>query len=116
MSSVYPKDPSMNWHFLDFSRDTFEYKGQIDDVKHRKYGSLGETAIVDLWLLSHGQVFVGHMGSRLCKVAWLLATARHNTFVPFRTVDGHSFCANIKPYIDSMENCMTLVDELTGRK
>ena len=63
---------------------------------------------------SHGQVFIGHLGSRFGKVGWLLATARFHTFIPFFSVDGHSFCcdvdehcARMKPYVSDMENCMT---------
>jgi hypothetical protein len=76
---------------------------------------LGETAVADIWHLSHGQVFIGHLGSRFGKVGWRQATARHNTFVPFYTVDGHSICCDIDencgamaPYVVSMENCIAI--------
>ena len=55
----------------------------IDSYKNENIHILGETAVSDLWLLSHSHAFVGHLGSRFGKAAWLLATARHNTFIPF---------------------------------
>ena len=80
------------WHFLNYSRHHFNYDTDSieDEDNHMKQPVLGETAVADLWLLSHGHAFVGHLGSRFGKVAWLLATSRHNTFIPFFTVDGHS--------------------------
>ena len=113
-----------NWHFSNYTRDTFEYEGFIDghSVGETKQAMLGETAVADLWHLSHGQVFAGHLGSRFGKVSWLLATAQRNTFVPFFTVDDHSFCCEIdepcgemRPYITSMENCMTFAHDLVTK-
>ena len=80
------------WHFLNYSRHHFDYDAEsIESEDNRAHQPiLGETAVADLWHLSHGHAFVGHMGSRFGKVAWLLATARYNTFIPFSTVDGHS--------------------------
>ena len=121
----FPDDfNAWNWHFSNYTRDTFEYEGFIDgkNVGGTKQAMLGETAVADLWHLSHGQVFVGHLGSRFGKVSWLLATARRNIFVPFFTVDGHSFCCEIdepcgemRPYITSMENCMTFAHDLVTK-
>ena len=85
------------WHFLNYSRHHFNYLNldngvsSIEDNENlMKQPMLGETAVGDLWLLSHGHAFVGHLGSRFGKMAWLLATSRHNAFIPFFTVDGHS--------------------------
>jgi hypothetical protein len=80
------------WHFLNYSRAHFNYTADSieADENIENQPILGESAIADLWLLSHGQAFVGHLGSRFGKVAWLLATARRNNFVPFFSVDGHS--------------------------
>jgi hypothetical protein len=48
-------------------------------------------------------------------VSWLQSTARHNSFVPFLTVDGHSVCCEIDEscgtmakFIPSMENCLAI--------
>jgi len=107
-----------NWNFLNYSRDIFQYVGEIEGPKNSRENQdiQGESAMADLWHLSHGQVFVGHLGSRFGKVSWLLSMARRNAFVPFYTVDGHSFCCEIdeacgkmKPYILSMTNCMTFM-------
>jgi hypothetical protein len=80
------------WHFLNYSRAHFNYTADYIEAEENTeiQPILGETAIADLWLLSHGHAFVGHLGSRFGKVAWLLATARRNNFVPFFSVDGHS--------------------------
>mmetsp|Transcript_16257 Transcript_16257/g.26454 ORF Transcript_16257/g.26454 Transcript_16257/m.26454 type:complete len:562 (+) Transcript_16257:85-1770(+) len=80
------------WHFLNYSRSNFQYNFEdfIESPENEKRFILGETAVADLWLLSHGQAFVGHLGSRFGKVGWLLATSRHNAFIPYFTVDGHS--------------------------
>jgi len=106
-------------YFLDYSRKHFNYKtDSIEDEENGEYQPiLGETAVADLWLLSHGHAFVGHKGSRFGKSSWLLAMARRNNFVPFFSVDGHSFCceidescAAVKPYI-TVENCLTFGHE-----
>lgn len=111
---------SVTWKYLKYDRSIFRYGVMIDDIQqHQKLENLGETAFVDLWLLSHGQVFVGHLGSRFGKMGWSLATARHNHFIPFFAVDGHSFCCAIdencgllKEYMDSMEVCISYQQEL----
>lgn len=102
-----------NWNILNYSRDIFNYEGYIEGTENHDKAILGESAVADLWHLSHGQVFVGHLGSRFGKISWLLSMARRNAFVPFFTVDGHSFCCEIdepcgkmKPYIKNMEQCM----------
>jgi hypothetical protein len=84
---------SMNWNYLKYSSSTFKYDGYIegDGVDKDKQALLGESAIADLLLVSHGQVFIGHLGSRFGKLSWLLATARRNAFVPFFSVDGHRY-------------------------
>jgi hypothetical protein len=79
------------WNYLNYSRSHFQYEAEnIEADENKNQHILGETAVADLWLLSHGHAFIGHLGSRFGKAAWLLATSRHNTFVPFFTVDGHS--------------------------
>jgi hypothetical protein len=80
------------WHYLDYSRAHFQYdltEFIESDANHNR-PVMGETAVTDLWLLSHGQAFIGHLGSRFGKVAWYLATSRHNSFIPYFSVDGHS--------------------------
>ena len=111
---------SITWKYLKYDRDIFQYGVMIDDIhRNKKLEILGETGFADLWLLSHGEVFVGHLGSRFGKVGWSLATARYNHFIPFFTVDGHSFCCAIdencgfmKDYMDSMEVCISYQQEL----
>ena len=80
------------WYFLNITRDHFLVKTDtIEAVENlENQPKLGETAVTDIWLLSHGHAFVGHLGSRFGKVSWLLATARRNSFIPFFSVDGHS--------------------------
>jgi len=107
------------WHFLNYSRSVFNYDSASieDDDNRAAQPALGESAVSDLWHLSHGHALVGHLGSRFGKVSWLLATARRNNFVPFFSVDGHSFCCEIdeacgdmKPYI-TVENCLSFGHE-----
>ena len=116
---------SCTWKYLDFPRDTFVYQYAIETPSNKeKHAILGESAVADLWHLSHGQVFVGHVGSRFGKVAWLLATAKYDSFVPFHTVDGRSYCCEIdevcgdaSPYIKSMEQCLVFAhDMFAGRE
>ena len=80
------------WYFLNITRDHFLQKSDTieADENFENWPKLGETAVTDIWLLSHGHAFVGHLGSRFGKVSWLLATARRNSFIPFFSVDGHS--------------------------
>jgi len=115
---------SMSWSYLDYSRDIFNYFGGqeidvttsfIESPQNKNKALLGETAIADIWHLSHGQVFIGHLGSRFGKMGWFQATARYNTFIPFYTVDGHSACCDIDEacgamaqYVSSMENCLAI--------
>jgi len=115
---------SASWKLLNYSRDIYKYTTVVDDHENVKHiATVGESSVGDLWLLSHGEVFVGHLGSRFGKMGWLLATARHNHFIPFFTVDGHSFCCEIdeqcglmREYIDSMENCLAYLQELLPGK
>ena len=79
------------WYFLNITRDHFDVDMMVENPTNAdKQPKLGESAVTDLWLLSHGHAFVGHLGSRFGKSAWLLATARRNSFIPFFSVDGHS--------------------------
>lgn len=111
----------MTWHYLDFSRDIFRYEGNVEGDENVKKSFIGEASVADLWHLSHGQIFIGHLGSRFSKVGYLMATARHNTFVPFFSVDGHSICCQIdescaamRPYITSIEDCLTFASDLSA--
>ena len=113
---------SVSWKYLQYSRNIFDYfRGKKEDDGDNYIESpankfrdlLGETAIADLWHLSHGEVFIGHLGSRFGKLGWFLATARYNSFIPFFTVDGHSVCCDIDEacgdnaeHVVSMENCI----------
>jgi hypothetical protein len=107
----------LTWKYVDHSRNIFNYSTTEDDQRYIEFAGntaqLGETAVLDIWHLSHGEVFVGHLGSRFGKLSWWQATARHNSFVPFFTVDGHSMCCDIdescgyvSPAVVSMENCL----------
>ncbi len=79
------------WYFLNITRDHFDVDVMVENPTNAdKQPKLGESAVTDLWLLSHGNAFVGHLGSRFGKSSWLLATARRNSFIPFFSVDGHS--------------------------
>mmetsp|Transcript_44436 Transcript_44436/g.107491 ORF Transcript_44436/g.107491 Transcript_44436/m.107491 type:complete len:680 (-) Transcript_44436:2136-4175(-) len=103
------------WRFLNYSRSHFQYTTDfIEDYENEKRPILGETAVADLWLLSHGEAFVGHLGSRFGKAGWLLATARRNNLIPYFSVDGHNFCCEIdedcgkmSSYVTDMDNCLT---------
>lgn len=97
------------WRHLNYSRAAFAYTDTIEFVKDSsKQGFLGETGIADLWHLSHGEVFLGHLGSRFGKMGYLLAVARHNAPLPYVTVDGHSLCCEID------EVCSTAVEKMRG--
>ena len=110
----------ITWHYLDYSRDMFDYGGVIESDGNNKKGLIGMASIADLWHLSNGEVYVGHLGSRFSKSSYMLATARSNTFVPFYSVDGHSICcqideqcAKMKPYITSIDDCLTFASDLS---
>jgi len=55
---------STTWKYMNFPRDTFDYDAFIEAGDHHDHKKpfLGETAVDDLWHLSHGQVFIGHLG------------------------------------------------------
>ena len=111
---------SSHWHYLDYPRDDFSYPEAAAQRKSgaqpfieyisdkRQQARIGETAFADLVHQSHMQFFVGHLGSRFGKSAWALATARHNTFVPYISVDGHSPCCAID------ENCSRALLAMRG--
>jgi hypothetical protein len=114
---------SMTWKYVHYPRDVFNYSETLLEGEHYiewapNMPELGETAFLDIWHLSHGQIFVGHLGSRFGKLSWWQATARHNSFVPYFTVDGHSVCCEIDEAcganaqaVVSMENCLTFSRE-----
>lgn len=109
---------SMTWKYVQYPRQMFNYSANLSQgsefiewAPNKHF--LGETAIVDIHHLSHGQIFIGHLGSRFGKLSWWQAMGRHNSFVPFFTVDGHSVCCDIDeacgaiaPAIVSMDNCL----------
>jgi hypothetical protein len=116
---------SVIWKYLDYSRNLFNYLPPnfedldtyvyIEGPENKNKAILGEAAILDIWHLSHGQAFIGHLGSRFGKMGWWQATARYNTFIPYFTVDGHSICCDIdeacgksSKYVVSMENCLAI--------
>jgi hypothetical protein len=114
---------TVSWKYLDYSRNIFDYFGGdmgggqnfIESPNNTQQGILGETAFADILHLSHSQIFIGHLGSRFGKIGWLQAVARHGSFVPFFSVDGHSPCCDIDepcgemtPYVVSMENCLAV--------
>jgi hypothetical protein len=112
-----------SWKYLDYPRKIFDYastkrgkKGMhITDPRNTQKAILGEVAFVDIWHLSHGQAFIGHLGSRFGKVSWIQAIGRHNAFVPFFSVDGHSICCELAEscesmsrFVVSLENCLAI--------
>lgn len=114
---------SSSWKYLDYSRDIFNYMSGkyqeglsfIESPMNENKALLGETAVLDIWHLSHGRVFLGHVGSRFGKLSWWQAASRYNSFIPFFTVDGHSTCCDIDEncganaeYVVSMENCLAI--------
>jgi hypothetical protein len=120
-----------SWMYVDYPRDIFHSGSRNDrqanititnpSIQHK--GTLGESAFVDIWHLSHGHTFIGHLGSRFGKVSWIQAMCRNNAFVPFFSVDGHSFCceleescANMGRFIVSMENCVSIFWPLSKYK
>jgi len=121
-----------SWMYLDYPRQIFRYgSGNHPHVANiriinpgiKQKAILGESAFVDIWHLSHGHIFIGHLGSRFGKVSWIQALGRNNAFVPFFSVDGHSFCceldepcAKIDRFIVSMENCVSIFWPLSKYK
>jgi hypothetical protein len=113
---------SVTWKYLKYPRLYFNYNNEtfdggnyIENPNNRFAAKLGETAAEDIWHLSHGQVFIGHLGSRFGKIAWWQSIARYHSFVPYFSVDGHSTCCDIDElcglmakYIVSMENCLSI--------
>merc|ERR1711957_157202 len=82
---------------------------------------MSETAVQDLWHLSHGEAFVGHMGSRFGKVGYLLAVSKQNSPLPYVSVDGHSLCCEIDEQcsraseaMENMVDCLTFSHETAG--
>jgi hypothetical protein len=113
---------SVTWKYLKYPRQYFNYnngsfdgRNYIESPENVYAANLGETAATDIWHLSHGQVYIGHLGSRFGKLAWWQSTARYHSFVPYFSVDGHSVCCDIDEacglvakYIVSMENCLSI--------
>ncbi|CAK0824909.1 unnamed protein product, partial [Prorocentrum cordatum] len=112
-----------SWHHLNFSRAALKYVGTVEGQNASTNGFLGETAAADAWLLSHGDVFVGHLGSRFTKGAYLLATARHNIPIPYISVDGHNYCcqndeqcSKATEALTGIVDCLTFSPEISGQK
>ena len=113
---------SVTWKYLNYPRQYFNYNNgsfdggnYIESPENVYAANLGEAAATDIWHLSHGQVYIGHLGSRYGKLAWWQSTAKYHSFVPFFSVDGHSVCCNIDEacglvgkYVVSMENCLSI--------
>jgi len=109
---------SSSWHHLNFPQDAQEALGGVGQGHKsgtvvENQGSaesvlLGETAVLDAWHLSHSEVFIGSLGSRFGKGAYLLAVSRHNVPVPYISVDGHSYCCQ------NDEQCSSATAALTG--
>eukprot|EP00928_Gymnodinium_smaydae_P014602 TRINITY_DN15375_c0_g2_i1.p1 TRINITY_DN15375_c0_g2~~TRINITY_DN15375_c0_g2_i1.p1 ORF type:complete len:517 (-),score=52.98 TRINITY_DN15375_c0_g2_i1:31-1581(-) len=95
-----------SWRMLNYSRAKYKYSGMIETAKNNPF--MTRTAVTELWHLSHGEVFVGHLGSRFGKVGYLLATARHNSPLPYISVDGHNVCCEVD------EVCSGATEKLTN--
>ncbi|CAK0869016.1 unnamed protein product [Prorocentrum cordatum] len=111
------------WYHLNFSRAALKYVGSVEGQNESTNGFLGETAAADAWLLSHGDVFVGHMGSRFTKGAYLLAAARHNIPIPYISVDGHNYCcqndeqcSKATAALTGIVDCLTFSPEISGQR
>jgi hypothetical protein len=114
---------STSWRILNYSRGLFEIKGNVYDfVDMKKKQFLVESAVQDLWHLSHGEIFVGHLSSRYGKVAYLLAVARQDSAVPYVSPDGHNLCCETdevcsvaKTKMSHMGDCLLYAHELKNR-
>lgn len=111
----------LSWRFLNYSRASFRYQGFIEGGENTNKGFMGLSAFADMWHLSHGQYFIGHMGSRFSKASWSLSSARHNTLVPFISIDGRTpcceideVCSNATAAMGGMVDCLAYAHELAG--
>jgi hypothetical protein len=122
IGSKYPKMfQASSWRFLNYSRSLFDYQGAIEFTPNAYKSFLLESAVQDLWHLSHGEVFVGHLGSRFGKVAYLLAVARQNSPIAYISPDGHNLCcevdeqcADASKKMTNMADCLLFAHELQG--
>jgi hypothetical protein len=115
-----------SWKYVDYPRNIFHYakSGILVTDRRNEYISMsGESAFLDIWHLSHGQTFIGHLGSRFGKVSWIQAIGRNNAFVPFLSVDGRSICCELDEscesmdrFVVSMENCLSIFWPLSKYK
>mmetsp|Transcript_57832 Transcript_57832/g.154604 ORF Transcript_57832/g.154604 Transcript_57832/m.154604 type:complete len:521 (-) Transcript_57832:150-1712(-) len=106
---------SSSWHHVSFAQDAQESFGYnkntgltVEFQDDATSALIGETAALDAWHLSHSEVFIGSLGSRFGKAAYLLAVSRHNVVVPYISVDGHSYCCQ------NDEQCSRATEGLTG--
>jgi len=106
---------SSSWHHVKFAPDAQESLGYnkhtgltVEFQDDATSALIGETAALDAWHLSHSEVFIGSIGSRFGKSAYLLAVSRRNVVVPYISVDGHSYCCQ------NDEQCSLATEALTG--
>lgn len=114
----------VSWRYLGYPRASFNYGGgnsMVEDTPKAMRKFMFESSLQDIWHLSHGEVYVGHFSSRFTKMAYLLAVARQNNAVPFKSVDGHSFCCEVDENCDeaigkmqSMADCALFAHEMAG--
>lgn len=130
VNSVIADDKMKNdlsWNYLNHTRSQFSYArtsahGTIDFVQGKTKNALAQSAVHDLWHLSHADIFVGTLGSRFSKMGYMLAVARQNSLVPYVSLDGHSVCCendeNCKQatqQMDDMGDCLLFAHELAGK-
>jgi hypothetical protein len=123
MESKYPQMyQTSSWRILNYSRSLFGYKGTVEFTPDQDKAFLLESGIQDLWHLSHGEVFVGHLSSRFGKVAYLLAVARQNSPIPYISPDGHNLCCEVDEEcadatnkMTTMADCLLFAHEMQGQ-
>lgn len=111
---------SSSWHYLNYPLDTFVHDGlAVEFQPSEKSALIGETAVLDMWHLSHSQLLIGSLGSRFEKGAYLLAVSRHNVPIPYISVDGHNYCcendeqcSRATAALTGMVDCMTFAPEM----
>lgn len=116
----------LSWNYLDFTRSQFSYAtggATIEGAQGKKRNDLAQSSVHDLWHLSHGEVFVGTLGSRFSKIAYMLAVARQNSVVPYVSLDGHNVCCEsdesceqATQKMDDMGDCLLFAHETNPEK
>jgi hypothetical protein len=123
LGSKYPQMyQASSWRILNYSRSLFGYKGAIEFTPDQDKAFLLESAVQDLWHLSHGEFFVGHLSSRFGKVAYLLSVARQNSAIGYISPDGHNLCCEVDEAcaaatekMTTMADCLLFAHELQGK-